>query len=192
MTTAATTTTYDEIILATGFAKANGEPREQYLKALAEKLGAVPDETWNGLSKKTQQWYNDAASALNSNTPAPPLEGFDEGAVVATPAADAPAGEAKVSTPTEKKTAAAKPTTKKAEGDAQGKLIKGISETVREMVIRHPEWTNEDIQAELLKLGWEKEKAKMSSITTLRADTLNILRIVKNLGWLPPDNTKAA
>jgi len=55
-----------ELMEATGVAQKRGQDEQEYLKALVKGVSDLDDKGWNGLSVLAQDWFNEAADAVNA------------------------------------------------------------------------------------------------------------------------------
>lgn len=77
-------TVYEELWEAVAAADPNfagpseNEDDQDYYKRTVRAVAAIPIDDWNNLSAAAQQWYDDAAGAMESNQEIAPLPGFAE------------------------------------------------------------------------------------------------------------------
>lgn len=172
-----------------------GESVSDYLGRLVRTVHTVSDEAWAKLTEPCQAWFNEAAAKINAGGLLLECPGFtDEPVTVAldpkekVPAApkktkeekDAEAAQAKADKAASKaKEKADKEAAKKA---AKPERARGVSEALRELIIRNQGWTTEQLKQQLILDGWVEEQLKVGTLSTLRTDTLSTIKIIKLLG----------
>lgn len=62
-----------ELEKATGVTRASGQAEKDYLLLVMRKVAALDDKEWKALSEPAQDWYNDAAEAVNDKKDPPTL-----------------------------------------------------------------------------------------------------------------------
>lgn len=62
-----------ELEKATGVTRNSGEGEKEYLMRIMRKVAALDDKEWKALSEESQDWYNDAAEAVNAKKELPTL-----------------------------------------------------------------------------------------------------------------------
>lgn len=150
------------------------QTREEYLVGVLTAIGKeIDDKTWDKLSAGAQHWYLKAADACNSDLPIPSLPGFDQ--------MNGETTEVKPVHITNNGTSAKAVTPAKKE-----RPPKSNSSLTRQIVIQHMDWSNEQIKAELLRVGVDEMSLKISSISTVRTDSLATLKEALELGWKKP------
>lgn len=169
------------------------EPVEDYLGRLIRVVHLVPDPVWEKLSEAAQTWYNAAAKLSNGGGVVGNCPGYEDAPAEAGTAAPEPSPEpAKAKDPAR----ASKPSRASKQqklpepipdpdvpGEAKAARLGGISKAARELIILHPEWTTAELRDQLVLDGWDGAQLKVSTLATLRTDTLAIIHLVKVLGF---------
>lgn len=159
---------------------------EQYLRVLLEVIGdkgKVSNEEWNRLSIPAQTWFNDAVVAIRAMKPIPPCPGFigrgESRKITQTssPPKGLSAVEALASQPSKFQTVP--PTFPR-----EKKVVTGVMDAIRRVVILHPEWTSRQVYDYLKSNGYPN--AKLDSISVDRGNIHRVIEIMKELGWQEP------
>lgn len=200
-------TPYDELMTAARAFKADFAPQHAkeaehaFLVRLIEAVGGAPEDAWNAMESDgpAQTWYNDACQLLDDKKPVTAPEGMPP-VVAEAPKAKRSAADALAEVNAKKKAAkeaaagAAKPTPstapKPAKAEKAAKAPKapkaekaeGATIMLRRLVIENESITTEALMAELTKAGIATTP---STISTVRADTLRTLRVLRKMGRLP-------
>lgn len=129
-----------ELLKATDLSTKRGEDRQDFLARLMKGVAELSDKSWEGLSQKAQDWFNDAADAKNAKAKTlpdfPDMEAEEEA-----PAKSSRRGAAKEEAPAKPKVGVvAKITTKR--GKSSTGTIVEIDDDV--VVIKHGDGTEEE------------------------------------------------
>jgi len=144
------------------------ESDTDYFRRMVIEIGKISEENWDKLSKPAQEWFNEAAIAVNALQPIKPCPGYVPSPVAETPAAPA------TPAPT-----APQPTGKR-----------GIMARVRELTLVNPTWNDAQLSEALAGEGWEKISA--DTVWLCRTEVNNVLKAAKNVGLalLPVETAK--
>jgi len=131
-----------ELLKATDLSTKRGEDRQDFLARLMKGVAELSDKSWEGLSQKAQDWFNDAADAKNAKAKTlPDFPDMEAEAEEEAPAKSSRRGAAKEEAPAKPKVGVvAKITTKR--GKSSTGTIVEIDDDV--VVIKHGDGTEEE------------------------------------------------
>lgn len=170
------------------------ESREKYLARLVRDTQELPDEKWEGLSSKTQDWVNAGVDAIKAKEPVAEFDGAaakEEKADKKEKPAKEKKGAAKEKpakpekAPKEKKEKEKKekaPKEKKDRGD-RGKTL-----LFRKLQVQHPKWGVKELMDAMKSKGHEVAIGTAKQTYQGTRQTLDALR---ELGKLPKEKEEA-
>jgi len=166
--------TEKEIVKATGVHRAADETDQAYFRRQVEALQEIESDKWDALSKGATDWANAGAQSIIDGGEIAP---FPDAAKKAKKASHSPEEDAPEEAPPKKKKKEAAPKSEK--GNGKSGRAPGAQVEIKKMIIKKPDVSVEAIVAGLQKKGL---KATPSSVSSIRAGTLQTMRLVRDIG----------
>lgn len=169
-----------ELLEATGLKPKKNENRQEYLARLCRAGAKLPDDVWEGVTKPSQDWNNDAAVSLKEGKSIADFSDTDEDTVgeeVDEEEADEPAPKAKKAKANGQKEAKSE----KEKLPPHPASVRKVSacHTIKKMVVKKPTITVAELSEKL-----KEDGLKVSDVTiaTLRSDCRDTLRVLNEVG----------
>jgi hypothetical protein len=139
-----------------------GEPDTEFLVRMIRSVSSLPDQTWNNLPHDAQDWFTKAATARNNSEPLPRCPGFK-------------GFREDMALPKQKVVLknTLKPLKKK----------KGALHAIREAILLHPDWSNNQVYQSVVKI-WPETKPETVAVNG--SDIRHTIALAKQLGWVEP------